>query len=269
VWETASLQSRLEKEGTTIIIKSGLNTSVIVCTASFSFVICGTLVNTISYDFNGILLSYTEYLPVINNTASTITNHTIPFLSDFPKSGSVILSNFTQHFYIPANEITHSLTNSLPNLFSPRIEPSLLNSMYQLVISNRNLAITFTLVSFGAFTAWCVGIISNGLNVFFSNTFLSLKNFAEKVRNCMNSGSNSTHNQGSGSYNNTANDTGGGNNGNDAGGGNNGNDAGGENNGNDAGGGNNGNDAGGGNNGNDAGGGNNGNNSDNGDDDYP
>jgi hypothetical protein len=69
----------------------------------------------------------------------------------------------------------------------------------------------------------------------------------------MDSGSNSTQNQGYGSYNNTANGTGGGSNGYYAGGGNNGNDAGGGSNGYYAGGGNNGNDGGGGNNGNNSG----------------
>ena len=120
-------------------------------------------------------------------------------------------------------ETIHSLTNSLPNSFHPTIEPSIFNSMYQFFMSNKNLAITFGLVSFGALAAGCVRIIFNGINVFFTNTFLSLKKFAGKVRNCMSYGSNSTQNQGSGSYNNTANDAGGGNNGNDAGGGNNGN----------------------------------------------
>jgi len=157
-------------ERPTKTLESGFNSLTWV--AGASFVIGGTLVNTLSLDYFGILLNFTEYLSVINNTASSITNHTIPLpnvMSNFPMSGSVIGNDIIQHYSII--ETTHSLTNSLPNSFNPTIEPSILNPMYQFVMSNRNLAITFILGSFGALTAWCVGIISNGLNVFISNIF--------------------------------------------------------------------------------------------------
>jgi hypothetical protein len=200
-------------ERPTKTLESGFNSLTWV--AGASFVIGGTLVNTLSLDYSGILLNFTEYLSVINNTASSITNHTIPLpnvMSNFPMSGSVIGNDIIQHYSII--ETTHSLTNSLPNSFNPTIEPSILNPMYQFVMSNRNLAITFILGSFGALTAWCVGIISNGLNVFISNIFWSIKKFAAKIRNCMNYGYNTTQVQGSVSNNNTGNDTGEGNKGN-------------------------------------------------------
>lgn len=158
-------------ERPTKTLESGFNSITLVTAASF--VIGGTLVNNLSLDFYGILLNYTEYLPVINDTAS-ITNHTILLpndLSNFPKSGSVLGGDIIQHFYRPTIETTHSLTNSLPNSFNPTIEPSILNSMYQFVMSNRNFAITFILVILAPMAAGCVGIISNGLNVFITNTF--------------------------------------------------------------------------------------------------
>jgi hypothetical protein len=201
-------------ERPTKTLESGFNSLTWV--AGASFVIGGTLVNTLSLDLYGILLNYTEYLPVINDTAS-ITNHTILLpndLSNFPKRGSVLGGDIIQHFFRPTIKTTHSLTNSLPNSFNPTIEPSILNSMYQFVMSNRNLAITFILGSFGALAAWCVGIISNGLNVFISNIFWSIKKFAGKIRNCMNYGYSTTQAQGSGSYISTGSDTDGGNEGN-------------------------------------------------------
>jgi hypothetical protein len=102
-------------------------------------------------------------------------------MNNFPMSGSVLGGDIIQHLYRPNIETIHSLTNSLPNSTGPAVEPSILNSMYQSVMSNRNLAIPFILISFGPFTSGCVRIISNGLNVFFTNTFLTLKNFAVKV----------------------------------------------------------------------------------------
>jgi hypothetical protein len=210
------------EERPTKTLESGSNSITLVAAASF--VICGTLVNTISLDFNGILLNYTEYLSttsgaastITNHTASTITNHTIPLpnvISNFPMSGSVPGGDIIQHFTRPTIKTIHSLTNSLPSSFSST--NNTLYSIYQLVVPYKFQAITFIMTSFAWYVARFANNMFKGLNILIRNIFLCIKKFAGKIRNCMmNYGYSTT--QGSGSYDNTGYEAGGGNKGNNA-----------------------------------------------------
>lgn len=107
--ETANLLGKLEKGGTTIIIYSGFNTSVTVYTASF--VICGTLVNTLSLSCGNLFINYTEYLPVIQNIAleiptfDNIIHLPFNFINAECIQTSISAKNFSGNFHI-FNHIT-------------------------------------------------------------------------------------------------------------------------------------------------------------------